>query len=127
MKRAYYYLYYKFFKMSEAAPSRWLSDWKAGVIIIFLELLLVFSLINYYNIFFDRYFNLTNVYVVSIAIILFGFNYYIFLHKDKWKKYAEEFEQLPKSKNHIGSIIVGCIVVLLIANLVFFLLSDEPS
>lgn len=121
MKRAYYYLFYKFYKMSEAAPSRWLSDWKAGIVIIALETWLLLSLIIYYNVFIDRYFNLTAtspVIILSSIAILLG-NYFAFVHTDEWKAYVKEFDALPKKKNQIGSLIVFAIVVLVIANLVF--------
>jgi hypothetical protein len=107
--------------MSEAAPSRWLSDWKAGIVIIALETWLLLSLIIYYNVFIDRYFNLTAtspVIILSSIAILLG-NYFAFVHTDEWKAYVKEFDALPKKKNQIGSLIVFAIVVLVIANLVF--------
>lgn len=119
MKRAYYYLFYKFYKMSEAAPSRWASDWKAGIAIIALEIILAFSLINYYNIFIDRFFELKRIYAIIGALIICAVNYFLFVHTDVWKDYVKEFDNLPKRTNFWGSFIVFGITLLVIANLIF--------
>ena len=119
MKKAYYYLFYKFYRMSEAAPSRWLSDWKAGICIIALELWSVYSLVNYYNIFINRCFALNKTYVIITVLIICSINYFAFVHTDVWKEYVKEFDQLPKKKNRIGSWVVFGVVLFVIVNLIF--------
>jgi succinate dehydrogenase hydrophobic anchor subunit len=121
MKRAYYYLFYKFYKMSEAAPSRWLSDWKAGIAIIVLELFLISSLFIYYKVFVNRYVHLgeSNWDVIISVLVVIIPNYFAFVHTDVWKEYIKEFDQLPKRKNRIGSWIVFGVVLFVIANLIF--------
>jgi uncharacterized membrane protein YukC len=119
IKRAYYYLFYKFYKMSEAAPSRWMSDWKAGIVIIALEIFLLYSLVNYYNVFVDKFFDFGKGSVISTVLIVCLLNYLLFVHTDKWKDYVKEFDQLPKKKNRIGSWIVFGIVLFVVANLIF--------
>ncbi len=94
--RAYYYLFYKFYKMSEAAPSRWLSDWKAGVVILVLELWFIYSMFNYYSVLIDKYFEPTKIVYIIIAVMLAAFNYFAFVHTDTWKEYVKEFDALPK-------------------------------
>lgn len=120
-KKIYYYIFYKFYKFSEAAPSHWLSDWKAGVAIIVLEIWGLFSIMNYYNVFIDRYFhfNITNPIIVIPGILVFLINYLSFIHTDVWKEYAKEFDKLPKKKNIIGSWIVFGITLFILANVFF--------
>lgn len=119
--KAYYYLFYKFYKMSEAAPSRWLSDWKAGVVILALEAWLLVSFIVYYKVFINRYFHLevTHPVVIVPGTLIFLVNYFLFVHRDTWKDYVKEFDRLPKRSNQIGSWIVFGIVLLVIANVIF--------
>lgn len=121
LKRAYYYVFYKLYKMSEAAPSKWLSDWKASLAIDVLLFFFLFSVTIYYKIFVNRYFSLDNKFGVGIIYVLFIVipNYFIFHHKDQWKDIVAEFDQLPKKKNLIGSWIVFGVVLLVIANLIF--------
>ena len=114
IKRAYYYLFYKFYKMSESAPSRWLSDWKAGIIIIALEIWLLIGTIVYYNIFINRYFYLKKSDFIFIGLIVVVFNYYTFIHNDVWKVYIKEFESLPKEMNKKGSWAVFGLVMFVI-------------
>lgn len=121
IKKAYYYLFYKLFKFSEAAPNRWLSDWKAELVIDLLEGLSIFSLIIYYTIYVNRYFQIPENYIL-IGLYVLGIalpNYFIFHHRDQWKKIVHKFDKLPKQKNKIGSVIVLLIVIAVITNLIF--------
>lgn len=121
MKQAYYYLFYKFYRMSEAAPSRWLSDWKAGIAIIVLEIWICLSLISYFSVITKRATELTisNPIVFLPLIVIIGLNYFAFVYTDIWKEYVAEFDQLPKKKNRIGSWIVFGVVLFVVANLIF--------
>lgn len=121
LKRAYYYLFYKLYKFSEAAPSRWLSDWKAGVVIFVLEIWILLSIGVYYAVATKTVVELSifKPIVFIPFLMLMVLNYYTFIHTDVWKDYVKEFDQLPKRTNRIGSWIVFGVVVLVIANLVF--------
>lgn len=122
IKRAYYYLFYKFYKMSEAAPSRWMSDWKAGLVIIVLELFLIASIANYYTVFIDRTLPLAELSNLSICIwvlIIVIPNYFAFVNTNVWKDYVREFDQLPKSVNRKGTLIVLGITLFVAANFIF--------
>ena len=121
IKKAYYYLFYKMYKFSEAAPSRWLSDWKAELAIDILEGLLSFSLFVYYTVHIDRHFKMPENYkIIGLYIIIIGLpNYFIFHHRDQWKGYVHKFDLLPKWKNRLGGWIIFVVVLLIISNLVF--------
>lgn len=119
LKRGYYYLFYKFYKFSEAAPSRWMSDWKAGMVIGVLEIWSIFSIINYYTFFINNEFYLTRNYYIIIGSIIFILNYFAFIHTNVWKDYVKEFDRLPKLVNRKGSWLVFGIVLFVITNLIF--------
>jgi hypothetical protein len=121
IKNIYNYFFYKFYKFSEASPSRWLSDWKAELLLDVFVGLTFFSLMTYYTIYFDRHFKLPSGYIiVGIYILLIALpNYFIFHHKDQWKEIVKYFDQLPKYKNKMGSWIVFISVLLVITNLFF--------
>ncbi|WP_129534841.1 hypothetical protein [Chryseobacterium sp. 3008163] len=58
--------------------------------------------------------------VVYIPLIFtIGFNYYTLDYLDIWKNYNQEFDQLPKKKNIIGSWIAFGIVLIIIMNFIF--------
>ncbi len=122
MKRAYYYLFYKIYKFSEAAPSRWWSDWKAYFVINILIGIILLSIGGYYTVITKKdMLPVTNpsMFVTIIFIAISVFNYFIFFSRDQWKKYVKEFDHLEKRKNKIGSLIIGSVILLIIANLVF--------
>ena len=122
LRKAYYYFFYKFYRFSEAAPSRWWSEWKAS---FSMDALIVFVLLiagGYYSITTKRDMLLGGspkviIWIVGLSIALI--NYFIFNHRDKWRSYVEEFDAWPKKKNRIGSIVVWSIVFLIFANLIF--------
>ena len=118
MGKAYYYLFYKLYKFSEAAPSRWMSDWKAELSIDVLWIFFIFSCLAYYTIYTKQLVDLGSssllvmIYITIIALP----NYFIFHHKDKWKHYVNEFDKWPKNKNRIGTLIVWGVIILIILN-----------
>jgi len=120
LKKGYYYFFYKFYKFSEAAPSKWMSDWKAVLIINALEIFTCFSILFYYTALTGKSIPIDNgsfLIILYIVFIMFP-NYLIFHYKNQWKRYVKEFDKLPKEKNKIGGLIVWSIVVLIIANFI---------
>lgn len=119
IKKGYYYLFYKFYKFSEASPSLFPSDFVATLIIASLEVLLLISLKFYYIEFFDPNdtFTFTSFETLVPLSIVFLVNYFAFLNNDNWKSYIDKFDKLPKKKNLIGTWIAVAIVVLSIGSL----------
>lgn len=124
IKKFYYYFFYKIYKAIQytSAPfGEFLTNFKAGVVMIALELWIFFSIINYYTFITgnkaELSFSKPIMYIPFICII--GFNYYTLDHLDVWKSYNYEFDQLPKKKNLIGSWIVFGLVLLIIGNFIF--------
>ncbi len=121
IRKAYHYLFYKFYKFSEAAPSKWLSDWKAELVIDVLWVFIALSILSYYTIFTKQVVNSgDDKFVVILGVIFISLpNYFIFHHRDQWKKIVHEFDKLPKRTNKIGGCVVLCLVVIIISNLIF--------
>lgn len=121
MKRVYYYLFYKFYKMSEAAPSRWWSDWKASLALIVLKIWFIVSILIYYKIFLNPNADIigSEISWIFLVIIISLIDYFTFHHRDQWKEIVAMFDQLPKKQNRIGSWIVLGVVLFVIANLIF--------
>jgi len=114
IKKAYYYLFYKFYKFGEWTPSSFPSDWTAGFSISILETALVFSLKFYYIEFFDHNNNIklySPEIIVPLLVIFIG-NSFAFVISSKWKYYIIEFDNWPKSKNLLGTWIVVGIILL---------------
>lgn len=127
--KAYGYFFYKFYKFWEAASTpRFWSDWKAGLTLDVVEMFLGLSAICYYSVFTeDEIDPENNLYIVLFFIVLIVVpNYFIFNHRDQWKAMVREFDQWPKKKNEIGTMIVGGVVLTVIANLIlaFYLMSQ---
>jgi hypothetical protein len=130
IKEIYAYIFYKLYKFSEAAPSKWWSDWKATIAMLALELWVTISLFIYLDV------NTNNGLPSDGIIVLVGgsiigalvlIKYLVFYRHDRWKFYVAEFDKLPKRQNRIGSVLVCLLVVLVISNLIysFYLLSQS--
>lgn len=121
-------MFYKLYKFSDSAPSRWLSDWKAGIIIVVLEILVIASLFVYYKVIFNRNARLSdsNWDVIACVMIVVIPNYFAFVHSDVWRIYAEEFDRLPRNQNKAGCWIVLGVVLSVILNFIFsiYLMSE---
>lgn len=123
--RGYYYIFYVFYRMSEAAPSRWLSDWKAGLCIIAMEIMLLVSFLNYYNVFFDKNFDVGRVVYIMVIMTIVSINSYFFVFTNVWQEYIKEFDKLPKHTNKRGRLLVFGIALLVIIIFIysFYLMS----
>ena len=121
IKKAYYYLFYKFYKFGEWSPSVFPSDFTAAFAIACLEVLFLISLKFYYIEFIDL--NDTFTFVSFQTLIplaaVFLVNYFAFFNNTNWKKYIIEFDRLPKNKNLIGTLIILVIVAVIIGSLAF--------
>lgn len=127
--KAYYYLFYKLYKFSESAPSKWMSEWKASLAVDVLVYLVLLSIGGYYSIVTKKeMLPVANpklaIFLIVITVVFI--NYFIFNYNGKWKKYAIQFDKLEKQKNQIGGIIVWAIILIIFINLIFmyYLLSQ---
>ncbi|KIA92746.1 hypothetical protein OC25_15230 [Pedobacter kyungheensis] len=122
IKKAYYYLFYKFYKFGEWSPSVFPSDLTATLAIIFLELSTWASFKIYYKFFHRGYyvdfFSFQEL-IPLICIILI--NYFAFVHDQTWKKYFKKFEGLSKEQNSKGTFRVALIIFILLINFSFSL------
>ncbi|HEY2580513.1 MAG TPA: hypothetical protein VGI43_01825 [Mucilaginibacter sp.] len=103
--KAYYYLFYKLYRFWEnISIPKFMSDWKAELSIDVIEIFLGLSGIAYYTIVSKKWIDFgNNKYIIFIYILFIALpNYFIFHHKDKWKKIVHEFDKWPERKNKIG-------------------------
>ncbi len=121
LKKAYCYLFYKFYKLFETSPFKWSSEWKTSFCISILEAMLVMTFDGYYTIVTKKEVFSGNPLPMAIVLIavVYGFNYYVFHHNDRWREYVKEFNKWSKKKNSIGSLIALLVVLLIITNLIF--------
>jgi hypothetical protein len=122
IKKAYYYLFYKLYRFSESAPSRWLSDWKATFSLLVLEIWILVSFMVYYKVFTKKDLipdNRLTMMGITVVVVLSLIKYFVFEYQDRWKEYVVEFNKWPAKKNKTGTLVVWFIVLLIIANLTF--------
>lgn len=130
VRKLYSYIFYKLYKFSEAAPSKWWSDWKATIALLTLELWLVISAFVYYAIVAqkglpgDDTIVLAGSAVIGILVLI---KYLIFYRHDRWRTYVSEFDKWSKKQNKTGTILVCLLVFFIIGNLIFsfYLLSQN--
>jgi hypothetical protein len=113
------YIFYKVYRFSEMVsdPKIW-SDLKAIFVLVVMEILLVFSIINYYKIFIDPFTSLMHhkLTFLIIGCVLGIPNYYHFFHNKNYKVIIKEYDSWPANKNKKGSIFVSILLAIIIAN-----------
>jgi hypothetical protein len=108
----YYYLFYKFYKITVTGAFPSLGKFYAEIFIMTLELFLLLSLFAFYNVFIDRYAKLELISVKTIVtnlVILIG--NFRFFSGDEWWDIVAEFDKWPPQKNKKGSFIVALLVL----------------
>ncbi len=121
MKKAYYYFFYKLYKVmlwTSSPFENFFSKFRASLALIALELWIIFTIRNYYHITSNINPKLSsNLLLYLIAIFIIVFNYISFdYYNNIWEKYKDEFDELPKRKNMIGGIIVWGIILFITVN-----------
>ena len=119
IKKAYFYLFYKFYKFG-ARSGPFSDDFSAGMLIVILEVLILGILKFYYIGFIDQNDTIKPFSLETIVPLLtvFFVNYFAFVNNDKWKEYIKEFDKIPRYKNIIGTWIVIMIVAFILVNVV---------
>ena len=129
--KAYQYLYYKLYRFYESSMySKWWSDWKALTTIMVIEIWTLFSFTFYYQAFTGNSVNeykLFDIFFWIIVAIVTIINWYIFQYQDKWREIVKQFDNLPKRKNKVGSIIVLLVCLLIIFNAIFSIYTLSQS
>lgn len=121
----YHYFFYKIYKSieytSELSGGKFLSAFKASLVMITLEIWILLSLGIYYTIItkikIELSISMPIIYIPLIIII--SIDYFIFHNKNQWKNIILKFDKLTKKRNIIGGWIVCGVVVLIITNLIF--------
>jgi hypothetical protein len=122
IKKAYYYFFYKIYKSieytSELVGGAFWTDFKAGLVILTLELWIVGTLLNYYSIINDKKLNIEMISpILLISLIIFSIiNYWAFMRTDMWKIYNKEFDKLSQKENQKGTTIVWIITICITVN-----------
>jgi len=110
MKTVYYYLYYRIYSLWKKMPGRdhAFSAMAALCLIIGYNLLSLMILIDsHYDIPINKGKNL----VVFLVILLFVSNYFIFVHKERFKKIVERFKNESKNNKIASSIGIIFLVI----------------
>jgi len=119
IKKAYFYLFYKFYKFgSRSGPFP--NDFSAAVLISIIEVLIL-SILKFYYIGFinqNGTIELLSIETIVPLVAIFLINYFAFVNNDKWKEYVKEFDKLPRYKNILGTWIVVIIIAFILVNVV---------
>jgi len=119
VKKIYYYTFYRLYKLAKKSSTPLPADFVAGVSLVALMVWFTLSILIYYNVLIDRYFNLEKIYIIIIAITISILNIYLLVVNNAWKEYNRRFDDLPMKTNRKGGWIVFGIIVFIIVNLIF--------
>lgn len=126
IKKAYYLFFYKLYSLFRYISESGWEDWKALLTIGVLQMYFYVSLCTWADIILkDDYpiFIQSSASLFVVTIVIAVSNYFVLLHKNRWKKYEEEFKRYSRGKNILISIVVFLITTLVLANLIFALYS----
>ncbi len=118
LSRVYFGIFYWLFELGENAPSKWLSHWKAYILMTVLEIWTIFSVFYYFS---SHYYYKVDLSVKEVSIpFLIAFLtkiYFLFEKDDKWQDYIYYFRSLSKNERKKSLIITGLALFLCVLNI----------
>ena len=122
IKTYYTFLYYTLYKSIDTVKPAFLTDFKAGVVLMALEVWFIATILVYVIVITRKkilpinFLSSPLIYVFVGAIVFFKIA--VFIYKDRWKGYISEFDSWPKEKVHKWKIIAWIFMAAIVANLV---------
>lgn len=118
----YLYIYYTLYKAAQNSPT--IFPYSFITILSFDAILLMFlsSCMFYYTGLTSIIVHISDIlFLVIISILVFAPNFFIFDYKNKYKKYVNEFDEIPKNINYKYKIIAWIGIILIILNFIYSL------
>jgi hypothetical protein len=123
----YYYLFYKFYAFARLFYSDEKQlKFKATILMIWIEVPLIFTIINFKDILIlKKHSNLNLIVGLIIPLILIELLKWISLDRnDNWRKYVNKFDSWTEKKNERGTwIVIAAIVIFFGVSLLSFYLN----
>ena len=110
--RFYDYIYYKTFRFVELLNDEIPSFIATGILVILniLQSVIIWSILLYFYPEIDS--NRTRLSGLLIGILIFGFNWFSFEYKNRWRKIYKRFEGESLNRNIIGTILTICYILI---------------
>jgi len=121
MTKAYYILFYKLYRFFKSLSDDSWGTWKALLVICVTEGFIVLTVGVGLKVIFkespvmEMPMTFWGIFCVALTIV----NYLIFLHKDRWKNYEDEFKNYPIKKSRIYGWLVFLFLLLVLSSLIF--------
>jgi len=120
IKRAYYFAFYIIYLHAKRSSTIFSHEFIASLYIIILEISLLISFTNYYNLILDTNAGIVRNEILIMIVLFLAFIDYLIFHKnDKWKSIVKEFDNLPKKQIEITKWKVYSVVIFVILNFIF--------
>ncbi len=116
----YNYLFFSFYRFWEKGHSRWWSEWKAIISMIFLWIALISTICNFHFYYF-RTITLSDypVFALMLCAGIGVIHHFLFTHNDKWKGKIVQFKSLERKIDTLGIIAVILLTALIIVSLIY--------
>jgi len=115
----YYYFYFKIYCFAKNISDDFLNDWKPLIIISVLECMTLEQAYVWYTVVTKKGVEISNFWLFLIALSIVSFNYFTFLHKEKWKAYNRKFNALSKTRRFWSGAVILLIMLAIVGDLVY--------
>jgi hypothetical protein len=110
----YRYLFYRLYRFSEAAPSRWWSEWKASFFLMVLEVFTAITLLGTIQILIGHRLipkDPKSIYAALAVLLLMGIKYLVFIDRERWKKDELEFQEMSNQRKKMFNVIFWLVII----------------
>jgi amino acid transporter len=106
LKKGYHLIFYKLFQFFESVSKDGWEDWKAYIVVNSMCLLVFVEGLVWYSVIMKRAVEISKSYAIPLSIAITLVNYFVLMHKNKWKEYEYEFMHYNRSKNRLANLFV---------------------
>jgi hypothetical protein len=96
-----------------------INEWKPLITISVIELFIVIQAFLWFVIVTKNSYGFPKLLLYFIALFISVLNYFIFLHKNKWKNYLHKFKGISKRQIFLDGVIILLVVFLILAGMIY--------
>ena len=113
LKKAYYYLFYKLYRIGKMSAFLSQSEWIGFLLINIICFFFVFSLFNYFSVVFSSI-RINDILFYIMYGLICIYNFVTFHLWDQWKKIIQEFNKLPEKEKCVWDLFVYLFIGLIL-------------
>ena len=129
ISESYAYAFYRLRNWAKESSDDSFHDWKALAAISIFEGAFIYAVVIGIGNIFDTFLLSNSVLFDAgpMAVILTLLNYFVLLHKDRWRRFEGRFREYSRSKQRTGTFLIAFTILAIVTLLIVSVANIEPA